>query len=352
MSRGLTARIAIQLPPFNLDLDLDIAEGETVALLGPNGAGKSTALEAIAGLRPIDAGSIMLDDLVLDDPTRDLFVPPERRQIGVVFQDYALLPHLSALDNVAFGPRSLGTARRPAAAAAATWLDTMGIGHVADTRPSELSGGEAQRVALARALATQPRLLLLDEPLAALDAATRVEMRHLLSDHLRAFAGPKLLITHDPLEAYLLADRIYVVESGAITQVGGADDIRLRPRTRYAADLAGLNLLVGHVRDGIFATDGHELQVAEHQLSGAAIATIHPTAISIYLTEPEGSPRNSWPTSIDRLEHYGERVRVRTGNPLPLTAEVTPEAVDALDLETGATIWVSVKATEIAAQTD
>ena len=346
--RGLESRLTVvRGEDFTLDIPLEIAPGRTVALLGPNGAGKSTAVNALAGLIPLDGGWITLEGGTLDDPKRDRYVPPEDRRIGVVFQDYVLFPHLTVAENVAFGLRSRSVARGAAHDRAVAWLERMGLGEFADRKPRDLSGGQAQQVALARALIIEPDLLLLDEPLAALDATTRVRFRRALTDHLDQFPGPRLLITHDPTEAALLADEIHVVEDGTITQVGTPNDIRLRPRTRYIADLAGSNLLVGTAAAGTVTIGEHRLHVAETHLSGSALATIHPRAIAIHRRRPEGSPRNAWATTVTRIEHYGDRVRLQTGAPLPLTAEVTPGAVRALELQEGSTVWISIKATEI-----
>jgi molybdate transport system ATP-binding protein len=346
--RGLAARLVVSRGErFTLDVALDIAPGRTVALLGPNGAGKSTAVAVLAGLIAIDRGRIALGDTTLDDPDRGVFVPPEERGVGVVFQDYALFPHLTVVRNVAFGLRSRGVARHPAREQAAEWLARLGIGELADRRPADLSGGQAQRVALARALIAEPDMLLLDEPLAALDVTTRVQLRRTLAHHLAEFGGPRLLITHDPTEAFLLADEIHVIEDGRITQTGSADDIRLRPRTPYAADLAGSNLLIGTASGGIVTTGGHRLHVADTHLDGAVLATVHPRAIALHRHQPEGSPRNAWPTSVTLIEDLGERIRLNVGDPLPLTAEVTPDGLRSLELAPGSPVWVSIKATEI-----
>jgi len=350
---GLDARIRLaRSDGFALDAEIAIPAGRTVALLGPNGAGKSTIVAALAGLLPIDTGRIVLDERVMDDPATGVLVPPEDRTVGVVFQNYALFPHLSVLDNVAFGLRSRGTKKGPAAAAARSWLDRLGIAELARRKPADLSGGQAQRVALARALIIEPALLLLDEPLAAMDATIRVDLRRTLADHLEGFAGPRMLITHDPTEAFLLADEIHVIEGGRITQVGTPDDIRLRPRTPYIADLAGSNLLVGVAADGTVTVGGHRIVVADTHISGPVLATVHPRAIAVSIVRPGGSPRNSWETTVDRVEHYGDRVRIRVGDPLPITAEITPAALDDLSLGEGSAVWLSIKATEISVEAD
>lgn len=345
--KGLESRLAVRRGDFFLDVPLTIDPGRTVALLGPNAAGKSTVVGALAGLLPLDGGRVLLNGRVLDDPVRGVFVPPEERSVGVVFQDYVLFPHLSVAENVGFGLRSRGVRRSVARSATFTWLERFGIVDLADRRPGDLSGGQAQRVALARALITEPDLLLLDEPLAALDATTRVELRRVLADHLAAFAGPRLFITHDPTEAFLLADEIHIIENGRITQVGTADDIRLRPRTGYVADLGGSNLFFGDAAGGVVDVDRQELHIADSRISGPVLITIHAHAISLHRQRPEGSPRNTWETTVTRVEHLGDRVRVQTGSPLPLTAEVTPGAVAELGLTMGTTVWVSIKATEI-----
>ena len=343
---ALDARVVIEREGFLLDVSLRIPPGRTVAVLGPNGAGKTTLVEALAGLVPLDGGFVRLGDRTLDDPDRGVFVEASRRRIGLVFQDGVLFPHLSALENVAFGLRAGGASRSEARLAAARWLAAVGLPDLTDRRPGLLSGGQAQRVALARALVTDPEMLLLDEPFSALDITARAGLRRLLGDHLSAHDGPRLLVTHDPTEAFLLADDLVVIEKGKVVQAGGADDIRLRPASRFTADLAGVNVLVGSAAGGILTARGHTLAVAD-PVEGRVVATVHPRAISIHLRRPGGSPRNSWRTSIRRIEHRGGRVRVQTGPPLPVTAEVTPAAESALDLSPGTSVWVSIKATEI-----
>ncbi len=337
---------------FELQVAFAVGEGSTAAVLGPNGAGKSTLVSALAGLLPIDSGKVVLNGQALDHPDSGRYVDPGERSIGVVFQEYLLFPHMSSVDNVAFGLRSHGVSRDEARTRAMDWLQRLEIGDVGDRRPSSLSGGQAQRVALARALITGPDLLLLDEPLSSLDVTTRAEIRHLLADHLSLFAGPRLLITHDPTEAFLLADQVHIIEGGRLTQSGSPDDIRIRPRTDYAADLAGTNLLRGLAGRGTVDVDGHSINIADRDLAGPVLLLIQPSSIAVHSAAPGGSPRNSWRTRIERLERLGSRFRLRTGDPAPLTVEVTDRAVEELGLGEQVEVWISVKATEIGVEPD
>lgn len=346
---GLDAHLVAERDEFTLDLSLEIAQGETLALLGPNGSGKSTTVDVLAGLRPLDRGHIRLDGRMLDEPRSGLFVVPEHRRIGVVFQDYLLFGHLSVLDNVMFGPLASGSGRTDARRIAGEWLERLELTELASRRPVQLSGGQAQRVALARALAVEPTLLLLDEALAALDVDTRSALRRVLADHLTAFAGPRLLITHDPTDAFLLADRIAIIEHGRLTQLGSGEDIRRRPATSYAAALAGTNLLRGTNRAGRLDLAGHglDLQTSDAQISGPVLITIHPTAIALHLDRPSGSPRNTWKTTVATVEPLGDTTRITLGDPLPLGVDITAGATAALELRPGAEVWASVKATEV-----
>jgi molybdate transport system ATP-binding protein len=346
----LDARMRLRLGALELDVELTATPGELVVVVGPNGAGKTTLLRALAGLQPLDAGHVTLDGAVLDDADAGVLVPPERRPVAVVFQDGLLFPHLSALENVAFGLRSRGMARGDARRQAADWLRRVGLAGREHARPPELSGGQAQRVALARALAPRPRLLLLDEPLAALDATTRVEVRRELRRHVAGYDGVRILVTHDPLEALALATRIVVVENGHVVQSGRPDEVRAQPRSRYVADLVGVNLLraKGHGHD-VVLDGGARLTVADTPPSGDVLAVLHPRAVALHRGDrPAGSPRNVWEGTVGAIDHEGDRVRVRLDGPVPVVAEVTPAAVHDLDVEEGSTVWASVKATEIA----
>jgi molybdate transport system ATP-binding protein len=343
----LEAAVALTLGSLDLDVELSIPDGEVVALLGPNGAGKTSLLKAIAGLVPLERGQVRLDGVVLEDTASRRYVPTERRPIGVVFQEYLLFPHMSALDNVAFGLTSHGQGSREARATAMTWLERVGVATHANSRPAQLSGGERQRVALARALATDPRLLLLDEPLAALDVTARTEVRRDLKRHLGSFRGTRLIITHDPLEAVALADRLVVMERGRIVQSGSAADIAEHPRSPYVADLVGVNLFRGEADHGTVKVSGGQSLAAAGAATGDVFAVIHPRAVALHRRLPEGSPRNVWAGRADEIELIGDRARVRVLGRLPLVAEVTPAALSDLKLVEGSEVWISFKATDV-----
>ena len=340
-AQGLDARLVVDREAFRLDIALRAAPGDVVALLGPNGAGKTTALRALAGLAPLTAGHLRLDGADLRR------TPPESRPVGVVFQDYLLFPHLTALDNVAFGPRCRGAGKAEARAQAAEWLDRMGLAGHAGARPRRLSGGQAQRVAVARALATHPRLLLLDEPLAALDARTRLEVRAQLRRHLAAFEAVAVLVTHDPLDAMVLADRLVVVEGGRIVQEGSPSEIARHPRTEYIAQLVGLNLYRGQA-------EGHTVRLAAgpavsttEDLSGPVFVAFPPGAVTLYRERPTGtSARNLWHCEVAGLETHGDQIRVELTGELALAADLTTVAAAELDLHPGAPVWAAVKAAQ------
>jgi molybdate transport system ATP-binding protein len=344
---SLEARVELTLGQLQLDVDLTVATGELVVLLGPNGAGKTTLLRALAGLVPLDWGRVVLDGRVLEDAAAGAWVPTEQRPIGFVFQDYLLFPHLSALENVAFGLRARGLGRAEARRRARAWLDRVGLAAHAGARPRALSGGQAQRVALARAMVADPRLLLLDEPLAALDAATRSEVRRDLRRHLASFDGIRLLVTHDPLEAVALADRLVVLEGGRVTQTGSPAEVSAQPRSRYVAELVGVNLYRGRA-DGrnVRLADGGTVVAADIH-HGEVFAAVHPHAVALHRRVPEGTPRNVWAGTADSLEVIGDRVRVRVAGTVPIVAEVTPAAASELGLADGGQVWATVKATEV-----
>jgi molybdate transport system ATP-binding protein len=338
---GLDARLVVDRKTFRLDIALTAAPGDVVALLGPNGAGKTTALRALAGLVPLTDGHLHLDGTELNR------TPPERRPVGVVFQDYLLFPHLTALDNVAFGPRCQGATKAESRAQAAEWLDRMGLTAHATAKPRRLSGGQAQRVALARALATRPRLLLLDEPLAALDARTRLDVRAQLRRHLAEFEAVAVLVTHDPLDAMVLADRLVVVEHGRVVQEGTPSDIARHPRTDYIAQLVGLNLYKGQADGHTVRLDSGPSITTTEDLSGEVFVAFPPSAVTLFRDPPTGSSaRNHWRCEVAGLETHGDQIRADLTGELPLAADLTTVAAAELDLHQGAPVWATVKATQ------
>ncbi|MCX5559208.1 ABC transporter ATP-binding protein [Streptomyces sp. NBC_00038] len=349
--KGLDTRLVVDRGSFHLDVPLTAAPGDVVALLGPNGAGKTTALRALAGLTPLSAGGhLRLDGADLDR------TPPESRPVGVVFQDYLLFPHLTALDNVAFGPRCQGVPKAEARAQAAAWLDRMGLADHAGAKPRRLSGGQAQRVAVARALATHPRLLLLDEPLAALDARTRLDVRAQLRRHLADFEAVAVLVTHDPLDAMVLADRLVVIEDGRVVQDGTPSDIARHPRTDYIAQLVGLNLYKGRAEGHtVHLEDLDDLQAGSaittitttEDLTGPVFVAFPPSAVTLYRDRPTGSSaRNLWRCEVSGLETHGDQIRADLTGELPLAADLTTVAAAELDLHQGAPVWATVKAAQ------
>jgi molybdate transport system ATP-binding protein len=344
---GLDARLVVDRGGFRLDVALTAAPGDVVALLGPNGAGKTTALRALAGLVPLTDGHLRLDGEVLER------TPPESRPVGVVFQDYLLFPHLTALDNVAFGPRCHGATKSEARAQAAAWLERMGLAEHAGAKPRRLSGGQAQRVALARALATHPRLLLLDEPLAALDARTRLDVRARLRHHLADFEAVAVLVTHDPLDAMVLADRLVVVEEGRVVQEGTPGDIARHPRTDYIAHLVGLNLYRGRADGHMVLLDSGPAITTTEDLTGPAYVAFPPSAVTLHRDRPTGSSaRNLWRCEVAGLESHGDQIRADLTGELPLAADLTTVAAAELGLHPGAAVWATVKAAQTHAYPD
>ncbi|GAA3379224.1 hypothetical protein GCM10020367_61930 [Streptomyces sannanensis] len=328
---------------FN-QLVLDAEPGTTIAVVGPNGAGKTTLLRALLGLTDRAHARIRLGDA---DVTA---LPPHRRGVAWVPQDGALFPHLSARANTAYGLRSQGVPRAEARRTAQMWLDRLGVGHLAGRRPAQLSGGQAQRVALARALAARPRLLLLDEPLAALDQTTRAQVRHMLRGHLDGFGGVCLIVTHDPVEAVSLADRVLVLENGRTLQDAPPVEVTRHPRSPWVARMLGRNAWPGTATaDGLALPEGGHLAVADPLPEDTeALAIIAPEAVSVHRDRPTGSPRNVWPGTVREITPVGSRLRVLiTSEHSPdLVAEITIEAAAELGLGDGVAVWASVKATE------
>jgi molybdate transport system ATP-binding protein len=340
---------------FTLEVATEVAPGEVLGVLGPNGAGKTTLLRALAGLAAVTSGSIRLGGTVLDDATAGTFVPAEQRPVGLVFQDYRLFPHLSVRDNVAFAARSRGARRSDARRHADRFLDQLDLTDLAQRRPAQLSGGQAQRVALARALAAEPAMLLLDEPLAALDARSRLEVRSELRRHLADFPGPVLVVTHDPLEAMVMTDRLLVLEEGHVVQHGTPARVARRPATQYVARLVGLNLYPGTLvaPDGTvaLATGGSLVATPAEPIppgSTDVLVAVRPSAIAVHTERPDhASPRNVWAGTITGLELLADRVRVQVQGAPDALVDLTPAAVADLALRPGLQVWLSAKATEV-----
>ena len=361
---GLRADVKLRRGSLDLDVALDVAPGQVLAVLGPNGAGKTTLIRAIAGLAELDSGSVMVRDEVWEAPRDGVFVPPADRAVGLVYQDYRLFPHLTVLDNVAFGPRARGASRAESRRRAGLMIERLGLSETAARRPGEISGGQAQRVALARALAAEPSVLLLDEPMSALDARTRIEIRSVLREVLAQFRGPTVLVVHDPLEAMILADRILVVENGHAVQSGSPSAVARRPATEYVASLVGLNLYRGTLVDarshrvdlvggGSLIAAGRgptDTGISALGAGSAVLVAVRPASIAVHTHKPEhGSVRNVWAGRVVGLDLLADRVRLDVDGEIDAAVDITAAAMVDLGLTEGASVWLSVKATDVVA---
>jgi molybdate transport system ATP-binding protein len=353
---SLEVDIGVAREDFSLEAGFRADADQTVAVLGPNGSGKSTLVAALAGLIPLERGRITLGGRPLDDAPGGVHVPPEDRPIGVVFQDLLLFPHLSALENVAFPLRARGTPKAAAGRRATVGLERFELATRVHARPAELSGGESQRVALARAVIGEPELLLLDEPTSSLDVGARARFRSMLAGTLRSFAGVRVLVTHDPVEAMTLADRLVLLEGGRVSQIGTPDDFRRAPLTQYAAEVVGVNLFAGRLEPleagaGRLVTSAGEITVAwPTGVTGTmedVQATLRPADVSLHTAQPEGSARNVLRGRIAEIAAEGERARVRLATHPPLIAEITLGSARRLGLREGDEAWASFKAVEV-----
>jgi molybdate transport system ATP-binding protein len=334
-----------------VELELSVGDAEVVAVLGANGAGKSTMLAVLAGLLRPDTGRATLDERVLfavgASNRPESWVAPHARGVALLAQEPLLFPHLTALDNVAFAPRSAGRSRAASRADARRWLAEVDAADLADRRPAQLSGGEAQRVSVARALAAEPRLLLLDEPMAALDVAVAPALRQMLRRVLRGRAA--LVVTHDVLDALLLADRVLVMDGGRVVEAGSTAQVLGRPRSAFAARIAGLNMVRGRCEGhGVRHPSGLLVEgLAEEPIEQGddAVAVFRPSSVGVYAQAPGGSPRNVMHVTIAELEPHGDQVRVRARE---LSADVTAAAVAELRLAPDTSVVFAVKASEVA----
>ena len=355
MSALLEARLRLVRGTFSLDVDLRLEAGEVLALLGPNGSGKSTVLDLLAGLAAPDSGSVTLDGKILTGP--GTLVPPEKRGIGLLGQDPLLFPHLSARANVAFALRVGGASAAEARRQADLWLERVGLAGRGDSKPTALSGGQQQRVALARALAARPLLLLLDEPLAALDAESAPAMRQQIREQLAATNTSAIIVTHDVVDAVVLADRVAVLQHGVLIADGATAAVLEAPRNPFIAALAGVNLVVGTVSDGaVVAPDGRRFRPRPTDAAAladdgiAAAAVFRPGAVVVQTERPQhASPRTVWLADVTAIEPSSGGVRLRTSGDPEVIVEITPASVAELGLAVGSTVWLSVKATEVSA---
>lgn len=347
----LHAEVVVQRAGHRLDLTLSAAPGDVVAVVGPNGSGKTTLLRSLAGLQPLTSGRVVLGDRTWDDAAGGVRLCAQDRQVGMVLQDVLLFPHLTARDNVAFGLRARGAGRAEARRRADGWLERIGVAGLADRRPHELSGGQAQRVAIARTLATEPQLLLLDEPLAALDVGAAMALRLELVRHLAGYGGITLLVTHDAIDALTLANRVVVLDEGRVVQEGTPTDVATLPRTAHVARLVGLNVLSGESRGTAVRLTGgtgpHAELVTATPYDGAVHVTFPPAAVALSREPGSGSARNRWRGRIVSVAPNGPVVRVHVDAVGGLIADVTAESAGRLGVAPGQEIWASVKATEV-----
>jgi molybdate transport system ATP-binding protein len=349
--RGLEFEAAIDRGGFRLEASFSVGAGETLVLVGPSGAGKSTCLAAVAGLLYPGEGRIRCGGDVWCDAAAGIQVPPEKRRVGLLFQDYALFPHLTVGENVGYGPRARGQGRAESRAAAAGWLVRLGLDTLLDRPVTELSGGQRQRVALARALAVEPRVLLLDEPFGSLDVSTRGALRSELRSFLADCGLPTLLVTHDPVDALAFGDRIAVLEAGRISQVGTREELLAEPRSAFVAELAGLNLYRAELAPGHGLKEARVQGVVFHVLAdghaGPAFLAFAPAEVALYADRLPGSPQNAFPGRVREILPLPDRLRVVLDVGVLLVAEVTREAAALLGLAAGRPVWATVKATAI-----
>jgi molybdate transport system ATP-binding protein len=336
--------VAAQVGSLELELACDASPGECLVLAGPSGAGKSSVLRLVAGLLRPRRGRIESGSATWLDTARGVDLPAEERRVGFVFQDHALFGHLTAAQNVAYPLRGRDRARR-----AEELLERFGLGARAAARPRALSGGERQRVALARALARDPEVLLLDEPLSALDATTRAAAAQTIAGAIRDSHVPALLVTHDFAEAAQLGDRVAVIDGGRIVQTGTAAELAAAPASAFVADFTGTNVLAGVARPGprgvtlVALEGGGELSSLDRR-EGPVAVTVHPWEVALSRSAPVGSARNHLSAEVLSVTAIGNRVRVGLAVPQRLAAEVTEAAVRDLGLARGARVVATFKA--------
>ena len=339
----LDARVILNRDSLTIDVELQLQHGEVIAVLGPNGAGKTSLLHALLGWLELESGWIMVDGEVIDSPDTDSYVPPQHRPFGMVFQDGLLFPHMSVEKNILFGAGK-DFNLKPLA-------ESLQVSELLAKFPSELSAGERQRAAIARSLAARPKVLFLDEPFSALDIQGKRRGRSLLKEALAIEVSGCLMVTHDLVDAFTLADRVMIIEGGKLTQFDVPDRIRSRPGSEWIADLVGWNYYEG-IGEGSVVTLPHGTTIftAQDDLDGPTSISINPASVSIFKSQPSGSPRNTWLSSIQNIEILGGRARVSLVGEIDICADITTVAANELRQSISSEVWVSVKATEVDTQ--
>jgi molybdate transport system ATP-binding protein len=348
---SLSAQLAVTLGSLSLDVELAIRGSETLLLLGPNGSGKSTCLDIIAGLRTPDRGRVVLEETVLLDTETGIDLAPEDRRVGIVFQDFALFPHRSVRGNVGYGPHARRLPRLERERLIDECLARLDLTPLADRPVAELSGGQRQRVALARALASDARILLLDEPFSSLDATTRAAVRADLRRFLRDTGLPALVVTHDPLDAFVIGDRLAVIEQGRLVQTGTGEELLAHPRTPFVADLIGLNVYEADLDAGVGLKTARAGAVTFHvladDLAGAVRLAFAPSDVGLAAERPTGSFQNTFEVRVRENLSLPDRLRVVLDAGVPMAADITREAGRGLRLTPGSLLWAMIKATSI-----
>jgi molybdate transport system ATP-binding protein len=343
---------ALSRGTFRLEVAFDVGAGETLALVGPNGAGKSSSVAVAAGLLRPERGRVTFGDEIWCDTSRGVDMPPFQRRVGYVPQEYALFPHLTVRDNVAYGTRARGPREQSTAKSAGEWTERLGLAELELRRVDELSSGQRQRVALARALSSGARVLLFDEPFASLDTSTRTVVRAELRGFLEDLRLPTLLVTHDATDAVSLGDRIAVLEEGRILQLGTAAELLARPRTRFVAELLGMNHYRAELAWGTGLREARVAGVIFHVLTpepgGTVSLAFAPSAVTLSPERPKGSAQNAFQGRVGEVVPFADRVRVVLDCGVALAADIVPEAASSLTARTGQVLWASVKATAIA----
>ncbi len=350
----LSVEIKKKLREFDLEIGFEAAPAETLVVIGPSGCGKTTTLNAIAGLVEPDEGRIALGERVLYEGASGTNLPAAARNVGYVFQEFALFPHMTVAENVAYGLRTRRRPKDEIEVKVGAALEMVGVERLGDRRPGALSGGERQRAALARAIACDAEILLLDEPLGSLDAQTRNQVRGELKRLLQMVGRIAVMVTHDYIDALTFGDKICVLDRGKTLQMGPREELLRHPKSRFVAELTGVNYFEGTISSARYAGlaevwIGNTCLYAssEREEMGNTTATFFPSDVAISLERPNGSPRNVFRTQIQEIIHLGDRVRLALNGSLPMCAEITAGALEELAVREGDTVHASVKATAV-----